>query len=116
MLEQALFTIEIRPWSGWTPEQSHPTTLHVHARAGQKINPNTLGITCGGFEITVESVEATQVVVTYRGVVMENSDGTIPLSAHPSGRQFLWLGRRLQLATPTMDAGTSIALTLDDIE
>ena len=116
MAEQAHFTVEICGWTGWTPAQPEPATFHVQARAAQKLNPNTLGIECAEFEITVNSVEAKEVIVTYRGVVMKNSDGTIPLDAHPSGRQFLWLGRRLHLATPTMDAGTSITLTLDDIE
>ncbi len=55
-------------------------------------------------------------MVTYSGVVMENSDGTIPLDAPRRGRCLIQIQHCMRLATATMDGGTLIALTLDRIE
>jgi hypothetical protein len=64
----------------------------------------------------VESVRADQVTLCYSGVVMENEEGTIPLSAPRTRRCLLSIGQCVRLATPTMDGGRVIAVTLDRVE
>jgi hypothetical protein len=83
--------------------------------AGHKLTPATLGIASDGYEISVDSVESDRITVTYTGVVMENPNHTIPLDAPRRGRCMIQIRHCMRLSTATMDAGTSIALTLERI-
>lgn len=85
-------------------------------RAGDKLTPEVVGIAGGGYEITVESVSADRIVVAYSGMVMDNSNGTINLTAPRQGRCMIQIAHCMRLSTPTMDGGTSVAVTLDRIE
>jgi hypothetical protein len=87
----------------------------LEVEAGYKLMPATVGIESADYVISVDSVGSDQIIVTYSGVVMENGDGTINLTAPRQGRCLIKIRHRLRLATATMDAGTSISLTLEAI-
>jgi hypothetical protein len=116
MSPQALVTIAVKGWSGWTKEQPKSKALQLTVQAGQKLTPASIGIASDEYEIAVNSIGADQMLVSYSGVVMENADGTIPLMAPRQGRCLIKVRHCMRLATATMDAGTSIALTLERVE
>jgi hypothetical protein len=47
--------------------------------------------------------------------VIDNPDGTVNLSAARTGKFILRRGETMKLSTPTMDAGTGVSVTLDEI-
>jgi hypothetical protein len=63
----------------------------------------------------VERIVEDRVGFAYRNLVIENPNGTINLTAPQTGRFILRRGETMKLATATMDAGTSVKLTLDEI-
>jgi hypothetical protein len=113
MSKRALVTIVVKGWTGWTKDQPEAQSRQLEVEAGYKLMPATVGIESAEYAISVDSVGSDQ--ITYSGVVMENSDGTINLTAPRQGRCLIKIRHRLRLATATMDAGTSISLTLEAI-
>jgi hypothetical protein len=115
MSKRALVTIVVKGWTGWTKDQPEAKSRQLEVEAGDKFTPSTVGIESGEYTISVDSVGSDQIMVTYSGVVMENADGTINLTAPRQGRCLIKIRHRLRLTTATMDAGTSISLTLEAI-
>jgi hypothetical protein len=115
MSQRAVATIVVKGWSGWTKEQPEAKSRQLEVAPGDKLTPATIGIESAGYEITVDSVGSDRIMVTYSGVVMQNADGTINLAAPRKGRCMIQVQHCMRLATATMDAGTSIALSLDRI-
>ena len=96
-------------------EQPKAKSVQLEVESGTKLTPTTVGIESAAYEISVDSVASDRIVVSYSGVVMENADGTVNLSAPRQGRCMIRIQHCMRLATATMDAGTSISLTLDRI-
>ena len=114
--EKALLTVEVRGWTGWSRAQPKPAVRNVVARAGERIDPEVLDIPGGGYEIVFLSMDWKEITLTYRGVVVTNHDGTINLSAPLTGRAVIKVNHSLKLATPTMDGGTVVTVTLNGFQ
>jgi hypothetical protein len=124
MDRRALVTFQATSWSGWDREgYSIVTSAQLKVTKGMALNPTTLGfrkeaydeIPSLFYEVRVERIVVDRVLFEYRNVVVANPDGTINLSAPNTGKFILRSGETMKLSTPTMDAGTSIAVTLDEI-
>jgi hypothetical protein len=120
----ALVTFQATNWSGWERESySIVTSAQLKVTKGMALTPVTLGfkaadyeqIQCLFYEVLVERIVEDRVLFGYRNVVIENPDGTMNLSAPQSGRFILRPGESMRLCTPTMDAGTSVMVTLNEI-
>jgi hypothetical protein len=126
---RALITFQTTSWSGWVapgPEgdgYSIVTSAQLWVAKGRALNAETLGarksdyadVQCLFYEVLVEGIVQDRVGFAYRNLVIENPDGTVNLSAPTSGRFVLRTGNSMMLATATMDAGTSVTVTLDEI-
>jgi len=126
---RALVTFQTTSWSGWVepgPEgdgYSIVTSAQLWVKKGRALNPETLGrkksdsaeVQCLFYEVLVERIVEDRVGFAYRNLVIRNVDGTVNLSATPSGRFILRPGNSMMLATATMDAGTGVTVTLDEI-
>ena len=82
---------------------------------GTRLTPASVQIPSDAYAISVDAVGPDHITVTYSGMVMRNPDDTIPLSAPPTGRCMIQIRHCMRLATPTMDGGTLVALTLERI-
>lgn len=120
----ALVTLQDTAWSGWDPDgYSIVTSAQLRVAKGRALSPETLGkkksdyaeIQCLFYEVVVERIVEDRVLFSYRNLVLTNPDGTVNLSAPQSGKFILHPGECSKLSTPTMDAGTSVTVTLDDI-
>jgi len=120
----ALVTFQATNWSGWVEDSySIVTSAKLRVAKGRALTPVTLGknksdyaeVECLYYEVLVERIVEDRVGFAYRNLVIENPDGTVNLSAPNSGRFILRVGESMKLATPTMDAGTSVKVTLDEI-
>jgi hypothetical protein len=83
---------------------------------GDLLTPATLGVHGDSYSISVDQIGPAHILVTYGGFVLENEDGTIPLSASFTGQCLIRIRHSMRLATPSMDAGTTVALTLESVE
>ena len=120
----ALVTFQSTSWSGWDRDgYSIVTSAQLRVAKGRPLNPETLGFRRSDYaeienlfyEVLVERIVAGRVGFSYRNLVIKNPSGTVNLSAPRSGSFILRPGERVELCTPTMDAGTSITVTLDEI-
>jgi hypothetical protein len=117
-------TFQAMAWSGWDPDgYSIVTSAKLWAEKGRALNPATLGHSIShadatgpmSYEVLVEHIVADRVGFAYRRLVVDNADGTINLTAPNSGQFILRCGETQNLSTPTMDAGISVSVTLNDI-
>jgi hypothetical protein len=117
-------TFQATAWSGWDPDgYSIVTSAKLWAEKGRALNSATLGHSTSSadepgpmsYEVLVEHIFADRVGFAYRRLVIDNPDGTINLTAPNFGRFILRLGETKNLSTPTMDAGISVSVTLNDI-
>src|ERR1035441_5603169 len=115
MPRRAVVTITVKGWTGWTREQPQAKSQLLDVGRGTSLTPASVGIPSDPYEISVESIGFDRITVIYRGVVMENSNGTIPLDAPQLGRCMIQIRHCMRLATATMDGGTLIGLTLERI-
>ncbi len=124
MDRRALVTFQATAWSGWDREgYSIVTSAQLKVTKGMALSPMTLGfrreeyneVSCLFYEVLVERIVVDRVLFEYRNLVMTNPDGTINLSGPKTGKSILRRGETMKLGTPTMDAGTSISVTLDEI-
>jgi len=98
-------------------------SAQLRVTKGKALPPETLGhkrsdyaeVECLFYEVLVETIVEDRVAFTYRNLVIKNPDGTVNLTAPNSGRLILRPGNSMNLTTPTMDAETSVMVTLDDI-
>jgi hypothetical protein len=120
----ALVTFQATSWSGWDSDgYSIVTSAQLRVTKGRALNPETLGksrsdyaeLECLFYEVLVERIVEDRVGFAYRNLVIDNPDGTINLSAPNSGKFILRRGETMKLSTPTMDAGTGVTVTLDEI-
>jgi hypothetical protein len=120
----ALVTLQATAWSGWDSENySIVTSAQLKVVKGTVLSPVTLGfkksdydeVSCLFYEIKVERIVEDRVQFEFRNVVIDNPDGTINLTAPTTGKFILRRGDTMKLSTPTMDAGTSVTVTLDEI-
>jgi len=120
----ALVTFQATAWSGWGEDgYSIVTSARLRVRKGRELTPETLGkrksdyaeVESLFYEVQVERIVEDRVGFTYRNLVIDNPDGTVNLSAPRTGRFILRRGETMKLSTPTMDAGTSVSVTLDEI-
>jgi hypothetical protein len=68
------------------------------------------------FDVWPETIFGHKVIFCYRRLVIANPSGTVNLTAPNAGRFVLMPGQSMKLATPTMDAGVSVTVTLDQID
>jgi hypothetical protein len=124
MSTKALVTLLETHWSGWQPGgYTNSTSAQVWAEERAKLSPETLGhkkpdspdFADSFYEVVVDRIVADVVAFAYRNLVVDNPDGTINLSAPRSGTFILRWGQTKKLSTPTMDAGTSVAITVNEI-
>ncbi len=120
----ALVTFQATSWSGWDRDgYSIVTSAQLRVTKGKALSPETLGksrsdyagIESLFYEVLVERIVERRVGFAFRNLVIKNPDGTINLSAPTTGRFILQLGNSVDLCTPTMDAGISVKITLDEI-
>ena len=120
----ALVTFQATSWSGWDRDgYSIVTSAQLRVAKGKTLNPETLGKSKSDYaeveflfyEVLVERIVEDRVGFAFRNLVITNPDGTINLSAPTTGRFILQPGNSMDLCTPTMDAGTSVKVTLDEI-
>jgi hypothetical protein len=121
---RAVVTFQAISWSGWDGDgYSIVTSAQLRVAKGKALTPETLGqkrsdyaeVECLFYEVLVETIVEDRVAFSYRNLVIKNTDGTVNLSAPKSGKFILRPGNCMMLATPTMDAGTSVTVTLDEI-
>ena len=124
MDRKALITFQATFWSGWDRDgYSIVTSAQLWVAKGRALTPETLGNRRSDYaevpnlfyEVLVETIVQDRVGFAYRNLVMKNPGGTVNLSAAQSGRFILGPGTSMMLATPTLDAGTSVTVTLDEI-
>jgi hypothetical protein len=124
MDRKATITFTNIEWSGWDPEgYAINTWATFRVAQGKVLHRVALGAAPDGpmeenslgYEVLVERIVADRVGFAYRGLVITNNDGTINLTAPNTGRFILQCGETRNLATPTMDAGTTVTIRLDNI-
>jgi hypothetical protein len=99
------------------------TSAELWVDKGRTLSPETLGESRSAYaqiqglfyEVLVERIVEDRVGFAYRNLVIKNPDGTVNLSAPQSGTFILRSGMSAMLATPTLDSGTSVTVTLDEI-
>jgi hypothetical protein len=120
----ALVTLQDTAWSGWDPDgYSIVTSAKLRVAKGRTLTPETLGkrksdyadVAFLFYEILIERIVEDRVLFAYKNLVLTNPDGTVNLTAPNSGRFILNPAESIQLSTPTMDAGTSVTVTLHEI-
>jgi hypothetical protein len=120
----AVVTFQATSWSGWERESySIVTSAQLKVTKGVTLTPVTLGfkaadyeeVKCLFYEVEVERIVEDRILFGYRNVVIKNPDGTVNLSAPQTGKFILRLRETMKLATPTMDAGINVMVTLDEI-
>jgi hypothetical protein len=120
----ALVTFSATAWSGWSPDHhSIVTSTQLKVDKGTSLNPTTLGFRKADYddhpgwfyEVVVERIVEDRVQFGFRNVVVNNPGGGINLSGPTTGKFILRCGETNKLSTPTMDAGISLAVTLDEI-
>ena len=124
MPAQALITIVETHWSGWVPGgYRNSTSAQVWADEKAVLSPETFGQmksdypdTADSFyEIVVDRIVQDVVVFAYRNLVVENRDGSINLMGTRADKFILRWGETKKLSTATLDAGTSVAITVSEI-
>jgi hypothetical protein len=124
MTTQALITLTESHWSGWNGGSvTDPESAQVWAGEKTILSPETLGHSqpdyAGSgslfYEFVVERIIADVVVFAFRNLVVENKGGGINLSGPTSDKFILRWGETKRLATPTMDGGTSVAVTVNEM-
>ncbi len=121
MEHKAQITLQATHWSGWDPDgYSIVTSAKLWVQKGRVLSPATLGHAGAvtdpmSYEIVVDHMVADRVGFAFRGLVIDNPDGTINLTAPNSGHFILRCGETKELSTPTMDAGTSVSVTVHEI-
>jgi hypothetical protein len=120
----ALVTLQDTAWSGRDPDgYSIVTSAKLRVAKGRTLTPETLGkrksdyadVAFLFYEILIERIVEDRVLFAYKNLVLTNPDGTVNLTAPNSGRFILNPAESIQLSTPTMDAGTSVTVTLHEI-
>jgi hypothetical protein len=122
MEHKVQITFQATAWSGWDPDgYSIVTSAKLWVEKGRALNSATLGHSTSdaenpmSYEVLVEHIVADRVGFAYRRLVVDNADGTINLTAPNFGQFILRCGETKNLSTPTMDAGISVSVTLNDI-
>ena len=124
MCAKALITLIETHWSGWVPGgHSSSKSAQVWTEEKTALSPEVFGhmksehpdIAGSFYEIVVDRIVQDVVVFAYRNLVVDNRDGTINLTAPTVDKFILRWGETKNLSTPTMDAGTSIAITVNEI-
>jgi hypothetical protein len=119
----AVVTLQATAWSGWVADgYSIVTSAKLRVAKGRALTPETLGksksdyaeASCMFYEVMVERIVEDRVAFAYRNLVIDNPSGTINLSAPNSGKFILRCGESKKLSTPTMDAGISVMVTLEE--
>src|SRR4051812_6074630 len=116
MPRRAHVTVVVQGWTGWTREQPPQQSREMMVERGQRLSPETVGIASEGYDISIDAIGPAHVMVTYRGMVMQNDGGTINLAAPKEGRCIIRTQHCMGLSTPTMDGGTSVSVTLNSVE
>jgi hypothetical protein len=120
----AVVTFQATAWSGWAEDgYSIVTSAKLRVAKGRALTPETLGKGKADYaesefmfyEVLVERIVEDRVGFSYRNLVIDNPDGTVNLSAARTGKFILRRGETMKLSTPTMDAGTGVSVTLDEI-
>jgi hypothetical protein len=123
MDRRALITFQDTVWSGEHDGYSIVTSAQLWVEKGRVLTPETLGkrrsdyiqVQYLFYEVLVERIVEDRVGFTYRNLVIKNPNGTVNLSAPQLGRFILRPGMSTMLATPTLDVGTSVTVSLDEI-
>ncbi|HEY1756975.1 MAG TPA: hypothetical protein VGG72_16495 [Bryobacteraceae bacterium] len=123
MGRRARVTFQTKVWMGEHEGYSIVTSAELWVDKGRALTPETLGgrkadytaLPFLFYEVLVESIVVDRVGFSYRNLVIENPNGTINLSAPNSGRFILRPGGSMALATPIMDGGISVTVTLGEI-
>jgi hypothetical protein len=123
MERKARVTLQTKVWMGEHDGYSIVTSAQLWVDKGRALTPETLGKNKSDYaqvqdlfyEVLVERIVEDRVGFAYRNLVIENPNGTVNLSAPQSGRFILRPGMSTMLATPALDAGTSVTVTLDEI-
>lgn len=123
MGRRARVKFQTQVWMGEHDGYSIMTSAELWVDKGRTLSPETLGESRSAYaqvqglfyEVLVERIVEDRVGFAYRNLVIKNPNGTVNLSAPQSGTFILRSGMSAMLATPTLDAGTSVTVTLDEI-
>ncbi len=110
----------VKPWTGWTEKQPEDKELEFEIAEGEilQATPRVLeGLNNDLYLLTVNIANSGQVKVAYKGLTIEKQDGTVSiLNAPRAGSVDLQLEEPMRFATPTMDGGTHIIISLEEIK
>lgn len=110
----------VKPWTGWTEKQPENRELEFEISEGEilQATPKVLeGLNNDLYLLTTNITNSGQVKVAYKGLTVEKQDGTASiLNAPRAGSVDLQVGEPIRFATPTMDGGTHVAITLIEIK
>ena len=120
----AIVTFQATSWSGWSRDH-YPIVTYAKLRIekGTALNAATLGFprsetdtsSLSAYEVLVERIVVDRVQFAFRNLTETQAAGTINLSGPTTGRFILRAGDSKELATPTMDAGIIVKVTLEEI-
>lgn len=110
----------VQPWTGWTPEQPQDQTFELEILSGHTypITPKILQQPEGDdfYNLTIIAIDTNQIKLGYKGLVIRDNNEGIDLNASREGEATLQVGQSLKFSTPTMDGGTNITITLNEIK
>jgi len=121
----ARLTLRLQGWTGWSRTQPPAESVVVEARRGQVLGPAAFGIggpdleafgSVFGCQIRLMTLLEDRAFFEYQRLVIKNADGSINLSAPAAGTFLLKPGQHVDLATPTMDGGLLLCVTLNSID
>ncbi len=123
MPTKALITIRETQWSGWDGGSTSTLSGQVWTEEKAVLSPETLGHkradyadhTSWFYEVVIDRIVADVVVFGHRNLVVENPGGGVNLSGPRDGKFILRWGETKKLSTATMDAGTGVTVTVDEI-
>jgi hypothetical protein len=111
-------------WSGWDGGHSNTTSTKVWVQERTVLSPETMGHNRSDYgesetlfyEIEIDRIVNDIVIFAFRRLVVENRGGGINLSGPTSDKFILRRGETKRLATPTMDGGTGVHVTVDEMQ
>ncbi|MGY5764466.1 hypothetical protein ACXET9_04605 [Brachybacterium sp. DNPG3] len=107
----ASLRVVISDWTGWSEEQPEPVTVDLEAEEGDVLD---LGEAPFGVVLTVTRLTAERLTLTSNDPLSERSEGGgIDLRTKQTTFR-VDRGRTIEMTTPTMDAGTTFAVTYLD--
>lgn len=112
---KAKILLEIRPWNGWSEKQPEGKNLMVEVTNSQILTPKILGGQDSDlYSLEISVVNTKQVTVKYRGLIAGEKIDLLNSPRH--GDLDVLIGQKEKFTTPTMDSGTHLIMSLEEIK